>query len=58
MATAALTLLDRKIEELMIEERGRNFYERIAELLKMAADLPLLHREAKTLAIKINCTQR
>lgn len=50
---AALNLLDQKIAELLSDERGRNFYEQIAQVLKLAADIPVLHQDAKALATKI-----
>ncbi|WP_162417153.1 hypothetical protein [Cyclobacterium roseum] len=50
---AALSLLDQKIQELLIDERGRNFYERIAQLLKIAASTPGIQQEAADLATKI-----
>lgn len=49
----ALDLLDRKIKELLINERGRNFYERIALVLKVAAVIPAIQEDAKNLTTKI-----
>lgn len=50
---AALQLLERKIEELLVDERGRNFYERIASVLEMAADIPAIREDVKKLVIRI-----
>lgn len=49
----ALNILERKIEELLVEERGRNFYGRVARVLKNAADIPVIQRPAEKLAIRI-----
>lgn len=49
----ALEILGKKIEELLVNERGRNFYERIARVLKVAADQPTIEHDAKILAAKI-----
>lgn len=49
----ALEILERKIKELLVEERGRNFYERIARVLKIAADQSAIRPDAEKLAIKI-----
>lgn len=53
---AGLSLLDQKIQELLIDERGRNFYERIAQILKIATGIPGIQREAADLATKIYST--
>ncbi len=50
---AALDLLDRKIGELLEDERGRNFYGRIALVLKLAADIPAIQADVKKLTIRI-----
>ncbi|WP_114748121.1 hypothetical protein [Pleomorphovibrio marinus] len=50
---AGLDLLDQKIAELLVDERGRNFYERIARILKVAADITELQKDAEVLAKKI-----
>ncbi|WP_158858666.1 hypothetical protein [Lunatibacter salilacus] len=50
---SALDLLERKIEELLVDERGRNFLERIAEVLKIAAEIPAIKENAEKLAIRI-----
>lgn len=50
---SALDLLERKIEELLVDERGRNFYERIAEVLKIAAEIPAIKENTEKLAMRI-----
>lgn len=49
----ALEILEKKINELLVNERGRNFYERVATILKIAADQPTIQQDAKNLAVKI-----
>jgi hypothetical protein len=47
---SALEVLENKIEELLVDERGRNFYERVARVLKMASDSAPIQEDAKKMA--------
>lgn len=51
--TAALEVLEQKLEALLVEERGRDFYENVARVLKAAAEHSAIKIEAEKLAHKI-----
>lgn len=50
---AALSLFERKIETLLVDERGRDFYEQIAKLLTLASKIPEIKPDAEQLAAKL-----
>ncbi|MGF1638835.1 MAG: hypothetical protein ACFCUU_17300 [Cyclobacteriaceae bacterium] len=50
---AALVLLEKKIEDLLVDERGRNFYARVANVLKIAIGIPAIKSDVEKLAFSI-----
>ena len=53
---AAIKVLERKISVLLEEERGRNFYARIAEALKIAAQESSNRQMVENLAVRLHTT--
>lgn len=48
-----IVILAQKIEELLINERGRNFYARVATLLKIAKEIPNIQKQTEVLISRI-----
>ncbi|WP_209329349.1 hypothetical protein [Lunatimonas salinarum] len=50
----ALLMLEAKIEELLEEERGRDFYQRVAWVLLFASDTPEIREDAAALIVRLD----
>ncbi|MCC5917692.1 MAG: hypothetical protein JJU02_10260 [Cryomorphaceae bacterium] len=50
---SALEILEIEIGKFLIDERGRNFYNRIAQILKTASEIPEIRTDVKKLAAKL-----
>ncbi|MCH7408163.1 hypothetical protein MM239_02050 [Belliella sp. DSM 111904] len=48
-----IVILAQKIEELLLDERGRNFYARVATILKIAKDIPAIQHQTDVLINRI-----
>lgn len=49
----AIVNLTQKIEELLLNERGKNFYKRVATILKIAKDIPSIQNQTGVLIDRI-----
>ncbi|MBW3470438.1 hypothetical protein [Arthrospiribacter ruber] len=49
----AIVILAQKVEELLLDERGRNFYARVATILKIAKDITAIQHQTDVLINRI-----
>ncbi|WP_241294991.1 hypothetical protein [Belliella kenyensis] len=49
----AIVILGQKVEELLLDERGRNFYARVATILKIAKDISAIQLQTEVLINRI-----
>lgn len=52
-AEQGIVILAKKIEELLLRERGRNFYARVAQILKFAKEFPNIQNQTEGLINRI-----
>lgn len=48
-----IVVLAQKVEELLLNERGRNFYARVATILKIAKEIPAIQRQTEVLINRV-----